>query len=316
MILTTNPPIYNMLRGPLGKTQYKPKFSGHDTFPFRYAWLPKLVNYLEDGKAKIIKESEKERLQTITDFGVGLNMVKSIKHWSIATKVCDKNFNLTNFGKQLFSKKKSFDPYLERAETLWLLHWMISSDETLTTWYYIFNYHQSIIINKESLINDIINVGKFSKWKGLSPNTIKRDIDCFIRTYTFSQKKGEITEDSIECPLSELGLINLTYTKGEFEIQRGPKLTLSNQIFEFALNDYWSKQKNQIITFEKLMYDYSSPGKVFQLDEKSMEGFLDRLERDGKNFIFNKGPGGLKQITKVNKISENQLLKNCYKKVA
>ena len=96
MILTTNPPIYNMLRGPLGKTQYKPKFSGHDTFPFRYAWLPKLVNYLEDGKAKIIKESENERLQTITDFGVGLNMVKSIKHWSIATKVCDKNFNLTN----------------------------------------------------------------------------------------------------------------------------------------------------------------------------------------------------------------------------
>ena len=72
--------IYNMLRGPLGKTQYKPKFSGHDTFPFRYAWLPKLVNYLEDGKAKIIKESEKERLQTITDFGVGLNMVKINKN--------------------------------------------------------------------------------------------------------------------------------------------------------------------------------------------------------------------------------------------
>tara|TARA_B100001123_G_C14615897_1_gene751765 strand:- start:149 stop:562 length:414 start_codon:yes stop_codon:yes gene_type:complete len=137
-----------------------------------------------------------------------------------------------------------------------------------------------------------------------------------MRTYTFSQKKGEITEDSIECPLSELGLINSTYTKGEFEIQRGPKLTLSDQIFEFALNDYCSKQKNQIITFEKLMYDYSSPGKVFQLDEKSMEGYLDRLERDSKNFIFNKGPGGLKQITKVNKISENQLLKNCYKKVA
>ena len=64
------------------------------------------------------------------------------------------------------------------------------------------------------------------------------------------------------------------------------------------------------------MYDYSSPGKVFQLDEKSLEGYLERLERDSKNFIFNKGPGGLKQITKVNKISENQLLKNCYKKVA
>ena len=49
-----------MLRGPLGNTKYKPKFSGHDTFPFRYAWLTKLVNYLEDGKAKTIKESDKK----------------------------------------------------------------------------------------------------------------------------------------------------------------------------------------------------------------------------------------------------------------
>ncbi len=111
-------------------------------------------------------------------------------------------------------------------------------------------------------------------------------------------------------------MINSTYTKGEFEIQRGPKLTLSDQIFEYALNDYWSNQTNQIITFEKLMYDFGSPGKVFQLDEKSMEEYLERLERDGKNFIFSKGAGGLRQITKVNKISENQLLKNCYKKVA
>ena len=305
-----------MLRGPLGNSKYRPKFSGHDTFPFRYAWLTKLVNYLEEGKAQIIKDSEKKRLETITDFGVGLNMVKSIKHWSIATKVCDKEFNLTDFGKLLFSKKNSFDPYLERVETLWLLHWMICSDDTLTTWSYVFNYHQSIIINKEVLNNDLISIGKFSKWRGLSPNTIKRDIDCFIRTYCFSNKKGEITEDSLECPLAELGLINSTYTKGEYEIQRGPKLTLSDQIFEYALNDYWSKQSNQIITFEKLMYDYGSPGKVFQLDEKSMESYLERLERDGKNFVFNKGAGGLRQITKVNKISENQLLKNCYKKVA
>tara|TARA_Y100000780_G_C13647402_1_gene403061 strand:+ start:387 stop:1304 length:918 start_codon:yes stop_codon:yes gene_type:complete len=305
-----------MLRGPLGNTKYKPKFSGHDTFPFRYAWLTKLVNYLEDGKAKTIKESDKKRLETISDFGVGLNMVKSIKHWSIAAKVCDKDFKLTNFGKLLFSKNNSFDPYLEKIETLWLLHWMLSSGETLTTWYYVFNYHQSIKINKDTLVNDLINVGKFSKWKGLSQNTIKRDVDCFIRTYTFSNKKGEVTEDSIECPLAELGLINSTYTKSEYEIQRGPKLTLSSQIFEYALNDYWSKQTNQIITFEKLMYDYGSPGKVFQLDEKSLEEYLDQLEKNKKNFVFNKGAGGLRQITKINKTSENQLLRNCYKRVA
>ena len=107
-----------------------------------------------------------------------------------------------------------------------------------------------------------------------------------------------------------------TFSKSEYEIQRGPKLTLSDKIFEFALNDYWSKQNNQIVTFEKLMYDFGSPGKVFQLDERSMEFYLEKLENEGKNFIFNRGAGGLRQISKIKQISEIQLLKNCYKKVA
>ena len=78
-----------MLRGPLGKAKYKPKFSGHDTFPFRYAWLTKIVHYLEDGNLKTIKEFDKHKLKTMSEFGVGLNMVKSLRHWSQVTKICD-----------------------------------------------------------------------------------------------------------------------------------------------------------------------------------------------------------------------------------
>ena len=306
-----------MLRGPLGKAKYKPKFSGHDTFPFRYAWLTKIAHYLEKGGISKIKEFEKNKLQTMSEFGVGLNMVKSMRHWSQATKICDKNFELTDFGKFVFSKKKAADPYLEKNETLWLIHWMIASDSNLTTWFYLFNYHPSIIVNREQIINELLQIGKFSKWKGISPNTIKRDVDCFIRTYLVSHKKGEITEDSIECPLAELGLLNQTYTKNEFELHKGPKSSLSQSIFEFALHDYWSKQKNQIITFEKLMYDYGSPGKVFQLDEKSLEGYLDGMSQSyNKIFQFDKGAGGLRQILKIKNIKQNQLLNNCYRKVA
>ena len=306
-----------MLRGPLGKAKYKPKFSGHDTFPFRYAWLTKIAHYLEEGDLKKIKEFDKYKLETMSEFGVGLNMVKSLRHWSQVTKICDKNFLLTNFGKFIFSKKKAADPYLEKSETLWLLHWMLASDHNLTTWYYIFNYHPSIIVNREQVINELVSVGKFSKWKGISPNTIKRDVDCFIRTYLVTHKKGEITEDSIECPLAELGLLQQTYTKNEFELHKGPKSSLTQGIFEFALNDYWSKQSNQIITFEKLMYDFGSPGKVFQLDEKSLEGYLDNMERaQNRIFKFDKGAGGLRQITKLKEINQKELLKNCYKKVA
>ena len=43
---------------------------------------------------------------------------------------------------------------------------------------------------------------------------------------------------------------------------------------------------------------------------------LEKVENKSKNFVFNRGAGGLRQITKVKKISETQLLKNCYKRVA
>ena len=63
--------------------------------------------------------------------------------------------------------------------------------------------------------------------------------------------------------------------------------------------------------------DFITNKGIFQLDEKSMEGYLERLEQDSKNFVFSRGAGGLRQISsKVNKISETQLIKNCYKKVA
>ena len=65
------------------------------------------------------------------------------------------------------------------------------------------------------------------------------------------------------------------------------------------------------------MYDYGSPGKVFQLDEKSLDIYLEKLETSTRrSFQFNKGAGGLRQITKVKNVSTTQLIKNCYKKVA
>ena len=269
-----------MLRGPLGNSKYRPRFSGHDTFPFRYQWLTKLSFFLKNNGPKKVKEFEQNKLDNIVNFGMGLNMVKSMRFWGISTKVCNSNFELTDFGKQIFSTEKSLDPYLEDVSTLWLLHWALVSNSDLTTWYYAFNYFDSVSFDREKLTNDIASVSKFSKWTGANINTIKRDVDCFIRTYTVSTKKGEITEDSLECPLAELNLILSEGSKNYFEFQRGPKSSLSLDVFEYALHDYWNKKNktSEILTFEKIMYDFGSPGKVFLLDEKSLDFYLESLE--------------------------------------
>ena len=61
-----------MLRGPLGQNRYKPKFSGHDTFPFRYAWLTKFVHYVEKGNIK--NTNVKAKPKWIALAGKPLNM--------------------------------------------------------------------------------------------------------------------------------------------------------------------------------------------------------------------------------------------------
>ena len=202
-------------------------------------------------------------------------MVKAIRHWGQCTNICDQDFEITNFGKKIFAAKKAFDPYLEDISTLWILHWKLAS------------------------------------------NTVKRDVDCFVRTYTFSTKKGEITEDSLECPLAELSLITSTYSKTSYEFQRGPKPNLSFEVFEYALFDYFTEKLkgSEILTFEKIMYDFGSPGKVFQLDEKSLDNYLEQFEiRKNTSFRFIKGAGGLRQIQKVKDITLDELLLNCYQK--
>ena len=65
------------------------------------------------------------------------------------------------------------------------------------------------------------------------------------------------------------------------------------------------------------MYDFGSPGKVFQLDEKSLEEYLDNMGQSfNKIFQFDKGAGGLRQISKIKDVKQSQLLSNCYRKVA
>ena len=45
-----------MIKGRLGEKSYKPKFSGHETFPFRYLWLSKLLISIEEKGSAYLKE--------------------------------------------------------------------------------------------------------------------------------------------------------------------------------------------------------------------------------------------------------------------
>ena len=295
-----------MIKGKLAENNYKPRFSGHETFPFRYLWISKLLISIQNHRSENVNKMSLMDLMVL--WGCGANMTKSIKHWCIALDIIDHKYNLSEFGQLLLEK----DPYLEDQQTLWLLHWKIASNINFTTWFYVFNYMQVSKINKSDIVNELISL-----WPKSSRNTIERDVDVFIRTYTLSlNKKGQMSEDSLECPLSELNLINPTSQKGFYEIQRGAKPSLTPQVFKYALAEFCISSLNasRLISFDNLLYSESSPAKIFCLPEFALSEYLEHLENDGDDiFKFTDGVGGLKQIEVTKDIDLINIAKSIYK---
>src|ERR1019366_2997031 len=52
------------------------KYSGHETFACRYAWLPKALQAIQSDP-KVFADED----QAMVDLGVGKNMVRSIRFW-------------------------------------------------------------------------------------------------------------------------------------------------------------------------------------------------------------------------------------------
>jgi hypothetical protein len=117
------------------------RVSGHETFPCRYTWLPKVVQWLNEGPNVFRDEDE-----AMVRLGVGKNMVRAIRFWADVTGVsCDDgkgNFQVSSIGSQLLGNR-GHDPFLEDVKTLWLLHWKLATNvEPLLAWEYLLNRWQ------------------------------------------------------------------------------------------------------------------------------------------------------------------------------
>lgn len=256
-------------------------FSGHETFPFRYGWLKKGINALESNPTFFSSADD-----AMIELGVGKNMVNSIKYWCSAAGLIDsEKLNLargsyapTQLAESLFLES-GFDPYFEDSATLWLIHWQIASNvEQCTTWHWLFNHWHAVEFTKEQIFSEIQKWLEKQRLRPASDNTLSRDIDVCIRTYVHSRNgKGAISEDSLDCPLTELDLVTELEDGKTYQFKRGEQKTLPNEIFLFALAEYWHKNdiQNNSVNLEKVMYDAGSPGKIFKLDEETV---IRRLE--------------------------------------
>ena len=228
-----------------------------------------------------------------------------------------RRFVPTDFGNSIFADD-GFDPYLEDVATLWLIHWQLATNTNrATTWFWAFSVFGQNEFRKDTFISELINWAEKSTRNRISENSIKRDVDCFLRTYIPSRlTKTTTMEDTFDCPLVELDLISDSPDGNTYRFHRGPKPSLPTEIFAAALSEFWDTyfSENNTLTFANIAYSEKSPGRTFQLDEDTLVEYLDRLENLTDGALRYDETAGVKQVYRDRKIASTELLYRYYLK--
>ena len=312
-------PMENFLLAEHSASPYliNPSFSGHQTFPFRYTWLKKGVDAVEEKPTIFLAEDAS------VDLGVGKNMVSSIRHWCRVAGLIKTDghqqgrFVPTTLGNAIFNDKIGFDAYLDDPATLWLIHWKIATNiNQATTWYWAFN------VLKKNQFARIAFTEELSEWakqqkksmRSFSDNTLQRDVNCFIRTYCQSRHNADVVEDTFDCPLVELNLITELPDGGVYEFQRGEKETLPIEIVTATLIAFWDARfsEKDALPFTELMYAPLSPGRIFKLDEDTMAIYLEKLEQLTGGELRYDETADVRQVYRRGDLKQKQLLKRYY----
>jgi hypothetical protein len=231
-------------------------------------------------------------------------MVRSIRHWALAADVLREipgtrgsELAPTEFGSLIFGPHGA-DPFLEDLNTLWLIHWKLATNERRSTgWCWLYNLLHTDEFTRDSVCQLFMSELKRRNVAGPSDSSLRRDIDCAIRTYAGTRTKSELLEESLECPLVELQILTADADGVLFRFSRGPKPTLSDRVFLYCLLQFWEGHGCQdSLAFSEIAFAVGSPGSVFKLDENSIAGRLEELESLTHGALIYDETAGLKQV--------------------
>jgi hypothetical protein len=257
------------------------KFRAHETFFIRKGWLNKGMKNVEIDPYVFMGANE----NPMDRLGIGSNMVKSLRYWLQAVGLtCEppsgrKFQEFTDFGKIVYEN----DRYFEELGTLWLLQYKLANNRKLaTSWYYFFN---EFILTEFTKDDFIIELNKFiiSNGTKIPVRTLEDDFNCIINTYIPRIKSNPSKvhpESNIDCPLGELGLIDIVDSNKKIYRKATPKKnTLDPLILLAVIVDQFKDQYD--VKISAIQNNKFSAGKVFNLDIVTLIDLLYQLDNMG-----------------------------------
>jgi hypothetical protein len=253
------------------------RFSGHQTFPLRITWIPKVVAQIANGRDPLTDIDE-----GITQLGLGKNMVEALRCWIEAFQVAqrtERGWELTPIGSLVFDPEQGLDPYFEDVTTAWLLHWLITTNTQAPffAWECMFNRWPST----EFSASQVVEVFQKESSKTLRPAsavTIRQHWEVFLHSYR--RPLSERGEDHLDSAMSVLRLIQKFGERpnaaGKWEtlysFDLGRKRAIPEQLFAYFLHDWWNREyPNEGTTaLREIVMGEHSPGRLLKMQESEI----------------------------------------------
>lgn len=252
---------------------FRPVFARHETFHPRFGWLKK-------GFDAVVRDPEIfGREDAHIQLGVGKNMGLSIRYWCTAFKLIEVGESdgrrglsaPTEFGIRLIGEG-GWDQYLEDIASLWLLHWnLLKSPCQATAWRFIFDEFRKADFMRDDLLREL---AAYRDKLGLrvQDSSLDKDVTCLLRMYVEQPQKKAITEETLDCPFVELGLIQQAGDARHYAFRIGAKANLPAAVIVAAALEFVASSDagQHTVSLASLTYGQSSPGLAFKLTESAI----------------------------------------------
>lgn len=264
------------------------RFSGHESFACRYAWLPKAYRAIG-----ICPNMFADEERSMVELGIGRNMVRSLRFWvdamGVARPTASEGHRPTTFAEAVFGQD-GFDPYLEDERTLWLLHWNVSvrADPNLFAWVHLLSEWPYPEFTRSEALESFRRRSAALGHRH-SDVTLGQHLDVFLHSYLGTRGTKVSVEDSMDGPLVGLNLIVPMGEKrsatGRWEMvyafRREPKPDVTDMLFEYCVRDFWDRSApgEATMPMRAVATAAGSPGQVFKLTEDDVRQRLESVSR-------------------------------------
>ena len=260
------------------------KFRAHDTFFIRKGWLSKGMKYVNIKEDIFISKTE----NPMDVLGIGANMVKALRYWLQAVGLTKEPAtgrrvqSFTSLGQKIFNN----DRFVEETGTLYLLQYKLAcNQEDATAWYFFFNEFNMSEFSRDDFVAALQrHIKMIQPSEDVAIRSLNDDFTCIINTYVprFKTNPNRVNpESNIDCPLGELGLVDVLSKEKKTYRKAIPMANSINPWVALAAIQHQAQGKTEI-NLNELLTAPKNIGRVFNLDAITMLDLLYQIEQLGE----------------------------------